>query len=70
MLDDYLILLGDERFIEIWALEERICLKKLYLSVIAPIMSVASISIEGLRCLAVGFGDASPEIWIYRTDTW
>lgn len=69
-MEDYLILIGDERFIEIWDLSERICLKKLYMPVLAPITSLATIRIQDLNCLAVGFGDANPEIWIYRTDNW
>jgi WD40 repeat protein len=70
MMDDCLVLIGDERFLEIWDLAERVCLKKLYMNVIAPIMSLSTVMVEDLRCLAIGLGDANPEIWVYRTDNW
>jgi hypothetical protein len=40
------------------------------MSVMAPITTLAIIYINDLQCLAVGFGEASPEIWVYRTDNW
>ena len=70
MMDDYLILIGDERFLEIWDLAERVCVKKLYLNTLAPVMSLAILMVDDLRCLAVSFGDLNPEIWVYRTDNW
>ena len=70
MMDDFLVLVGEERFIEIWDLPEMTCIKRLYMNVMAPIMSLSTLHIGDLRCLAVGFGDANPEIWVYRTDNW
>ena len=40
------------------------------MNVIAPVMTLATLLIDDLRCLAIGFGDINPQIWIYRTDNW
>lgn len=40
------------------------------MDVVAPIQTIATLSINELRCLGFGFGDANPDIWIYRTDNW
>ena len=40
------------------------------MSVLAPITSMTTMKTQNLNLLAFGFGDANPEIWIYRTDNW
>ncbi len=57
-------------YLEIWDLEYRFCMKKLYLDVIAPVTCLGIIRLGDLNCLAIGFGDQRPEIDIYRTDDW
>lgn len=40
------------------------------MEIVAPVNCLSVVHIGELQCLALGFGDGNPEIWIYRTDSW
>lgn len=70
MMGDFLVLVGDEAFLEVWDLQYKTCIHKLYLDNLAPVSCLGVIRMQDLTCLAVGFGDHKPEVTLYRSDNW